>query len=72
MENRIGEKCMDQKTFIVLLICGVIVLLIALDFNARRKLKESVHQKWGRVPYQPRFDKEKSSLNLRTLMMCLK
>jgi len=51
---------MDQKTFIVLLICGVIVLLIALDFNARRKLKESVHQKWGRVPYQPRFDKEKS------------
>lgn len=51
---------MDQKTFIVLLICGVIVLLIALDLNARRKLKESVHQKWGRVPYQPRFDKEKS------------
>ena len=37
---------MDQKTFIVLLICGVIVLLIALDFNARRNLKESVLQKW--------------------------
>ncbi len=51
---------MDQKTFIVAMILAVIVLLIGLEVHARYKLKESVHQKWGKLPYQPRFDKEES------------
>jgi hypothetical protein len=51
---------MDQKTFIAVMILGVIILLIGLEINSRRKLKEEVHQKWGKLPYQPRFDKEKS------------
>ena len=42
------------------MILAVIVLLIGLEVHARYKLKESVHQKWGKLPYQPRFDKEES------------
>ncbi len=43
---------MDQKTFIVAMILAVIVLLIGLEVSARYKLKESVHQKWGKLPYR--------------------
>ncbi len=51
---------MDQKTFIVVMVLAVIVLLIGLEIQARYKLRESVRQKWGKVPYQARYDKEKS------------
>ncbi|MGN8982108.1 MutS-related protein [Enterococcus villorum] len=51
---------MDQKKFIAVMILGVIILLIGLEINSRHKLKEEVRKKWGKLPYQPRFDKEES------------
>ncbi|OTP06933.1 DNA mismatch repair protein [Enterococcus sp. 10A9_DIV0425] len=51
---------MGQKEFIILIIIGVICLLVVLEVSTRRKLKADVHSKWGKVPYQVRFDKEES------------
>lgn len=51
---------MSQTEFVISVIVGVIILLIVLDIWARQKLKDTVHRKWGKVPYQPRFDKEES------------
>lgn len=51
---------MSSKEFIILAILSAIVLLIALDIASRQKVKRTVRNKWGKLPYQPRFDKEES------------
>ncbi len=51
---------MNQREFIVLIIIAAVILLVALDIFSRLKLKETVRSKWGKIPYQPRFDKEES------------
>lgn len=51
---------MSQTEFIILLIVGLIGVLVALEINSRRKLRADVRYKWGKLPYQVRFDKEES------------
>lgn len=51
---------MDDRLFVILIILAVIILLIATDSYQRLKLKRSVKERWGKVPNQPRFDKEES------------
>ena len=51
---------MGQREFIVSIIIAVVILLVILDIFSRLKLKETVRSKWGKIPYQPRFDKEES------------
>lgn len=51
---------MGQREFIVLIIIAVIILLVVLDIFSRLKVKETVRSNWGKIPYQPRFDKEES------------
>lgn len=51
---------MGQREFIVLIIIAVVILLVVLDIFSRLKVKETVRSNWGKIPYQPRFDKEES------------
>ncbi|AUB53927.1 MutS-related protein [Enterococcus mundtii] len=51
---------MSQTEFIMLLIVGIIGILIVLEINSRKKLRADVRYKWGKLPYQVRFDKEES------------
>ncbi len=51
---------MGQREFIVSIIIAFVILLVILDIFSRLKLKETVRSKWGKIPYQPRFDKEES------------
>ncbi|MGC2986396.1 DNA mismatch repair protein, partial [Enterococcus faecium] len=51
---------MGQREFIVLIIIAVVILLDVLDIFSRLKVKETVRSNRGKIPYQPRFDKEES------------
>lgn len=51
---------MSQTEFIMLLIVGIIGILIVLEINSRKKLRADIRYKWGKLPYQVRFDKEES------------
>lgn len=51
---------MSQNLFILVLIIGVFIALIILEFYSRFKMKQAVREKWGKMPYQPRFDQEES------------
>lgn len=51
---------MEERLFIIALIIFVLLLIAALDFRGRLKLKKQIQKNWGKQPRQPRFDKEKS------------
>jgi energy-coupling factor transporter ATP-binding protein EcfA2 len=51
---------MDAKYMVILIILFTIALIIALYIWNRIKLRRKVKQSWGKLPHQPRFDKEES------------
>ncbi|WP_291292512.1 DNA mismatch repair protein MutS [Enterococcus sp.] len=51
---------MDAKYMVILIILFVVAVIIGLEVWNRIKLRQRVKQEWGKLPRQPRFDKEKS------------
>ncbi len=51
---------MTPQFTVLVLILAVVAALIALDIWNRIKLRRYVQRSWGKIPHQPRFDKEDS------------
>jgi energy-coupling factor transporter ATP-binding protein EcfA2 len=51
---------MDAKYMVILIILFVVAVIIGLEVWNRIKLRQRVKHEWGKLPRQPRFDKEKS------------
>ena len=51
---------MSEQLFVILVILTVFVAILALQIYQKNKLKQTVKNAWGKIPRQPRFDKEES------------
>ena len=51
---------MEPQTMVILIILASILILTALDIWNRYKVRRYVRLAWGKLPRQPRFDKEAS------------
>lgn len=52
---------MSQEMILVITLAVFVpVVLVALNYRSRMKLKQSIRQKWGTQPYQSRLDQEES------------
>ena len=51
---------MEPQTMVILIILASILILTALDIWNRYKVRRYVRLAWGKLPRQPRFDKESS------------
>ncbi|MEB6147786.1 MutS-related protein [Enterococcus casseliflavus] len=51
---------MEPQTMVILIILASILILTALDIWNRYKVRRYVRLAWGKLPHQPRFDKEAS------------
>lgn len=54
---------MQERIVVIWIIIVVVAFLIILDVYQRIKLKQNVKEHWGKLPKQPRFDKEHSLKN---------
>lgn len=52
---------MSQEMILIIGLAVLVpVVLVAINYRARWKLKQTIRQKWGKQPYQSRFDDEDS------------
>lgn len=51
---------MNERLFILIVIIGIFLLIIGVEYYQHVKLKQRVKNQWGKIPHQPRFDKEES------------
>ena len=51
---------MNEQLFVIGIIIIVLVALVAFQLYQKQKLKQLVKKNWGKLPRQPRFDKEDS------------
>jgi Mismatch repair ATPase (MutS family) len=51
---------MNEQLFVMSIIVVVVVALVAFQLYQKQKLKQLVKMNWGKLPRQPRFDKEES------------
>lgn len=51
---------MSNEAIILLFILSIFIVIIVQCFNHKRKEKKKIRQNWGKLPYERRFDSEKS------------
>ncbi|MCD5002589.1 DNA mismatch repair protein MutS [Enterococcus saccharolyticus] len=51
---------MSEQLFVVCVVLAIVIFITSIEIYQRIKLKRIVQEKWGKPPYQPRFDKEES------------